>query len=259
MVAVAIAGAGVLGAGASMVSGNKAAKAAQKGADAAAANERYFYDTSRADFAPYREVGTAALTKLADMFGVPRAIDTPANDTSAAPALPGLAAYRMGSGISGAMGGYGLPSVSSAVPAARSMTPGYDGFQASPGYQFRLGEGVKAAERSAAARGLLGSGATMKAIQRYGEGLAASEYEAYANRLAALAGVGQTATAQTTAAGASAANGISQSAIAAGNARASSYANTGNAINSGITGIAAAYLGSRTPKLGYNFGGFNNG
>ena len=42
----------------------------------------------------------------------------------------------------------------------------------------------------------------MKAIQRYGEGFMSSEYENYANRLAAMAGIGQSATGSTAAAGA---------------------------------------------------------
>jgi hypothetical protein len=50
-------------------------------------------------------------------------------------------------------------------------------FQADPGYQFRMSEGMKALERSAAARGLLQSGGTLKGIQQYGQNLASSEYE----------------------------------------------------------------------------------
>ena len=50
-------------------------------------------------------------------------------------------------------------------------------FQADPGYNFRMAEGIKALERSAAARGLLQSGGTLKGIQQYGQNLASSEYE----------------------------------------------------------------------------------
>lgn len=54
---------------------------------------------------------------------------------------------------------------------------GMQQFQADPGYQFRLSEGMKALERSAAARGLLQSGTTLKGIQRFGQDLASAEYE----------------------------------------------------------------------------------
>ena len=121
----------------------------------------------------------------------------------------------------------------------------YGGFTATPGYQWRLDQGVQAVERSAAARGLLRSGAAAKAIQRYGEGLASSEYGAYADRLAQLAGIGQASAAQTSASGMAATSGIAQALGAAGNARASSYANTGSAINQGVNNVLTAYLMQR--------------
>jgi hypothetical protein len=250
-------GAALIGGASQVISGNKAAKAQKKAAQISAENERYFYDTTRADQAPYREVGQGALYKLADMYGVSRPLSTP-QAAASPPAVP------TGGGFGGIVGGFrGLsqragvqaaPANETATPVA--MTPGYDGFQASPGYEFRLSEGIKAAERSAAARGLLGSGGTLKAIQRYGEGLASSEYENYSNRLAALAGIGQTATNATSAAGQSAAQGISNATINAGNARASAYANTGSAINSGINNALSGYL--YTQGGGFGGGTFND-
>jgi hypothetical protein len=82
-----------------------------------------------------------------------------------------------------------------------------DDFQKDPGYQFRMEEGQKALERSAAARGGLGSGRMMKDLSRFGQGLASQEYQnAYSrfnqdqanryNRIANLAGVGQAAAGQ---------------------------------------------------------------
>lgn len=62
--------------------------------------------------------------------------------------------------------------------------------QMDPGYGFRLSEGMKALERSAAARAGLQSGAALKAGQRYGQDLASQEYGAAYNRLANLANVG---------------------------------------------------------------------
>lgn len=67
-------------------------------------------------------------------------------------------------------------------------------FEADPGYGFRLSEGLKALERSAAARGGLLSGGTGKALQRYGQGLASQEYQNAFQRFqadrAARAGLG---------------------------------------------------------------------
>ena len=63
-------------------------------------------------------------------------------------------------------------------PAAAAYTPfGMAQFQADPGYQFRMSEGLKALERSAAARGLLQSGGTLKDITRFGQDVASQEYQ----------------------------------------------------------------------------------
>ena len=62
--------------------------------------------------------------------------------------------------------------------AAPTYTPfGMEQFQADPGYNFRMAEGVKALERSAAARGLLSSGNTLKGITGYGQDIASQEYQ----------------------------------------------------------------------------------
>jgi hypothetical protein len=61
---------------------------------------------------------------------------------------------------------------------ASQYTPfGMDQFQADPGYQFRMSEGMKALERSAAARGILQSGGTLKDITRFGQDAASQEYQ----------------------------------------------------------------------------------
>lgn len=68
-------------------------------------------------------------------------------------------------------------------------------YEADPGYAFRLSEGLKALERSAAARGGLLSGGTGKALQRYGQDLASQEYgnafERFQRERAARMGLGQ--------------------------------------------------------------------
>lgn len=55
-------------------------------------------------------------------------------------------------------------------------------FRASPGYGFRLDQGLKAIEQSALARGGMLSGNTLKEMQRYGQGLASDEYNNAFNR-----------------------------------------------------------------------------
>lgn len=57
-----------------------------------------------------------------------------------------------------------------------------DDFQQDPGYGFRFQEGLKALERSAAAKGGLLGGAQMKANQRFGSDYASNEFQNAFNR-----------------------------------------------------------------------------
>jgi len=205
--AVAIAGAAVVGAGASIIAGNKAAKATRNAAAQSVAEQQREYDQTRSDNQPYMQTGYGALGKLASMYGV-----TPT-------------------------GANGSPITTGGVGYVND-----GGYSASPGFKFQLDQGTQAAERSAAARGILQSGGTQKAIARYATGLAANDYDQYASRLAQLAGVGQSSVNAVSAAGQNAANNNSNSYMAAGNAQASSYANTGAAISNGAQNLASLYL-----------------
>jgi hypothetical protein len=147
-----------------------------------------------------------------------------------------------------------------AQPAAFKFGAG--DYQADPGYAFRLAEGQKALDRQAAARGGLMSGGALKAAARYGQDMGSQEFgNAYSraidaynadvarsntgyNRLAGLAGVGQTANTQIGTAGQNYATNagnlmINQgdiqgnAMIAAERARQSAYGNIGKAFGSG--------------------------
>jgi hypothetical protein len=68
-------------------------------------------------------------------------------------------------------------------------------FQSSPGYAFQLEQGLRGVDASAAAKGMLRSGATLKAEQTFGQGLAAQDFGNYYNRLMDLSKVGENAAA----------------------------------------------------------------
>lgn len=104
----------------------------------------------------------------------------------------------------------------------------YSSFKESPDYQFTLDQGFKGLDRSAAARGGLYSGGHSADLVNYGQGAASQQYGNYYNRLASLAGVGQTAANSLGGFGQNAANQIGYNAIQGGNNRASSYQAQGN-------------------------------
>jgi len=126
------------------------------------------------------------------------------------------------------------PYQEAGVNALAKMQKGVVSDYMDPSYQFRLGEGMKALERNAAARGGLISGGALKAAQRYGQDYASQEFGNAYNRLAAMAGIGQTATgAMSNAAGNFGVN-AGQNYMGAANARASGYVGGANALTGGL-------------------------
>lgn len=64
---------------------------------------------------------------------------------------------------------------------AEKFDPSQINLQSDPGYQFRMDEGIKALDNSAAARGRLLSGAQQKGVNAYAQNVASQEYgNAYA-------------------------------------------------------------------------------
>lgn len=142
----AIAGAGALGS--AVISSSAAKSAARTQAEAAAraaALQKEMFDKQIALQEPFRQAGLTGQNRLLDLLGL-------SSNTGAA--------------------GYG----SAATPFSQTN------WMQSPGYAFRLGEGMKAIENSAAARGLLKSGGTLAGMQDYAQGLASEEYQNAFNR-----------------------------------------------------------------------------
>ena len=239
MVGVVV-GSAVIGGAASIYSGNKAAGAAEDASKRSDATQRYMYDQSRKDYAPYRDIGVSALDKLGALYGIQR---TPEAEPSPQVNFQGMQGLSGGGSFFGQVGDVfrqvnngnaantgggantGNPAQSSYVPAD------FSDFYNSPDYQFAYDEGMRATNQSLARQGLSGSGAAMKKLTRFGQGLASQQLGSYKNSLAALAGVGQSATGQLSQLGANTANNISASQLRAGDARGSAYLNTGSAIS----------------------------
>jgi hypothetical protein len=145
----------------------------------------------------------------------------------------------------------GLPGGTAGAAEYGSLTQpfGMDKFQADPGYGFRMSEGIKALESSAAARGGLLSGSTLTSVNRFGQDLASQEYQNAFNRyqiernarlnpLQSLMGAGQTATNQMTSAMGQTGQGIAQSYGNLGQTRASAYVGGTQAAMQGLQGIS---------------------
>src|SRR5262252_2547198 len=110
-------------------------------------------------------------------------------------------------------------------------------FQTSPGYQWSLGQGLRAVDAGAAARGMLRSGAALKAEQTFGTGLADQEFNQYYNRLMGLSGQGLTAGNNLLSAEEGNAQSQANVALGAGNAQSSIYGNAAGGLAGDINNL----------------------
>jgi hypothetical protein len=128
-------------------------------------------------------------------------------------------------------------------------------FQQDPGYAFRMQQGQQALERSAAARGGLNSGATMMALQDYGQQMGSQEYQNAFNRfnvnrdyntqrLSGLAGIGQNAVSNTVNAGQNYAGQVANNQLGVGNAVAGNVIGNQNRL-AGLLGQGIGFAASR--------------
>jgi hypothetical protein len=140
-------------------------------------------------------------------------------------------------------GGRALTKLEGAV----DYTPfGMDQFKADPGYAFRLSEGQKALDASAAARGGLISGNALRAATAYGQNMGSQEYTNAFNRyqqeraaklqpLQSLAGVGQTTATNLGSAGAANAGAVGNYLTGGAAASAAGTVGSANAFNQGVS------------------------
>ena len=125
--------------------------------------------------------------------------------------------------------------------AAANPTGGteYQGFQATPGYQFQMDQGTAAVNALAGARGGLNSGRTMQDLQTFGQGLANQEYNNYLNRLTGMSGSGQAAAGAQANAATNAASGVSNALSGIGNAQAAGAIGQANAWTGALNNLTA--------------------
>lgn len=139
-----------------------------------------------------------------------------------------------------------LGQLTSGLGPGGQFSRGFTFTQDDPGYQFRLSQGRDALESSAAARGLNLSGATLKALVDYGQQAGSQEYGASYNRwnndvtnrfnrLASVAGIGQTATRDVSQAAGNFGNSLAELSLQGANARAAGQVGTANAITGGLS------------------------
>ena len=239
-------GAGVAVGGAILgqMGASKAAKAQDKQSKRAIKEQRRQFDLTRADNKPWMDRGNEA---------------------------GGALQQRMGLGADNGSGNYG--------ELMHSFNN--NDFVKDPGYQFRMDEGAKGVEHSAAARGGLLSGAQAKAMERYSQGFASNEFgDAYNrfnndqgnryNRLSGISQQGQAGAEYLGNAGQRSADAISGIQMQRGQNKAEATMGKYNALSQGLGGAYGSYTGgldrdaynartkameASTPQFGQQYGG----
>lgn len=214
MVGAAVAGASVVGSVVSSQGAKSAAKTQANAANNATALQANMFNTTQANLAPYMHTGEEANTAL-----------------------------EAGTDLKGDY----LNS-----PLLKPITMDEATLRATPGYQFNKTQGLKAAQNSAAARGLGTSGAALKGAETYATGLADSTYQNQFNnavtnqtnqfnRLYSLQNTGQNAAAGLGGIAQQTGANIGNNIIGAANAQGAASIAGSNAIGQGIQGAANAY------------------
>ena len=202
----AILGSSIIGA----VSSGSAADTQAQAQMQSAQVQKDIYEEQKALQEPYRQAGLEGQNRLMAYLGL--------GDTSAT--------------------GYGQW----AAPSLTAQT--FNQYQ-DPGYAFRMSEGLKALDQTAASRGGVLSGNALRAATLYGQGLASEEYQNAFNRyqtsraaalspLQQLQGIGQAAASNQAASAGQYGTGVASALTGAANAQAAGTMGTANAISSGL-------------------------
>jgi hypothetical protein len=286
----------VMGIGGALVGGllqsksaSKAAKAQTQAADRQIQYQEETRDQVRGDLAPWREGGQLAQGALMNMLGLGSAPmiggAAPQVETYEIPgAYTPSGGYTGGGGrdddrpnsmFGGPGGSYGAPTTGYRVNgqnfgtmdeaqayanANRTGGTEWGGWQTDPGYEFRLGEGQRAIEASAAARGGLNSGATMRDLQKYGQDYGSAEFGNVWNRLAGVSGAGMGAAQMSGNASMQTAGNVGNALGAIGNAQAAGAIGQGNAWGNALGNIYGIqnYQKQMGSQTGGNTGGDGN-
>lgn len=253
--AAAIGAVGAIGGG--IIASNGAKSAANKSAEAAdkaSAVQQQIYNQNAATLKPYINAGMPATNAINALLGI--------GGGSPAPAA-GQAVRATQATVNPNANTYGEPILSrpstwltamnrtatTTQPTAQEQyQTAFDNYKNSTGYQFRLNQGLNAVNSGYAGAGTLKSGAAMKAINDYGQGMASQEFGNYLNALGNQQALGFSAASAQAGVGQNYANNIGNIAMQNGanqaNAALASSQNWANALGS-VGSIAAYTLGQR--------------
>lgn len=296
-----------IGIGASLIgglSGSKAAKGAASSQSASAQQAieeiRKIGDRTRSDTYEYRNLGGSSVRKLSDLLGFDTETSGYADAsgkvkglTDKLEAMDAAGGYGFGGGKKGAYKYWAeRAKIQNQLNAAQSELGSMQRYQDktddtgsllrsfsqkdldkdvvyNTGLQFGLDEGNKAIERNATRFGNLDSGATLKALARYGNdygnqragdayGRFMGDKQFTLNSLLGSTGIGQNAVSLDANTGSQMAQAIGNAQMAQGNANAAGQIGSANAWSGALGGIANT-IGGGSRGSSFNFGSIFGG
>ena len=217
MVAGAVIGSAVLGAGASIFGSSQASNAQQSASSNATNAQLGMFNVVRNALAPYINAGNSATGQLQSLTGT---------NTGGNP----LTSYL-----------------------TKPFNPTMADLENTPGYKFTLDQGLKAVNSQLGSEGWARSGPGIKAGANYAENLASTTYQnQFNNNLAQQQQIynmlynqsnqGENAAAGMGNAAISTGNSVASNLIGSGNAQAANWLNVGNSIGSAANGGLSGYL-----------------
>lgn len=284
-----IAGAGAIGAAAigSKAQKKAANQAAQAQTDATAQNnalQKEIYGKNAQTLAPYINSGYGATSAINALLGLggPANNNLPNSTVNGTPIYSGTAGnvndgwvgYNPvkgpGYGQEMILGGSGQVLAngtgSPATPTTQAANPqqqyedAFANYRNSTGYQFRVNEGQDAINSGYAAGGTLRSGAALKSLENYRQGVASSEFNNYLNSLFNVSNLGLSAAGAQAGVSTNYANtvgannnasaaALGNAALLRGQANANLYGTVGNALGNLGGSIFASSFGGVSPSL----------
>jgi hypothetical protein len=285
--AAALVGSAVIGVGGSILAGKSQKKAAnqasQTAADTAASNNATalnIYNQNKQLLSPYAERGNVAGNAINSLLGLGSGQQQGGQQQGFNQGFPSQQPPRF-RGLTGlnyqdyAGNDYytqnlfnGSDQVQPYQQTAQQANPQQDynqafqNYQNSTGYQFRLGEGVRALDSAAAAGGVRNSGAAQKALAQYGQNIGSQEFGNYLGQLANQQGVGLAGASATAGVGNNYVNNVSANNNSAGTAaanaallRGQTSANTYGQVGNALGNFASSFGGFGGSSGGSSGGG----
>jgi len=230
------------------------------GVDSANALEREMYYKGREDVAPWRDAGVGGLNYLQNYLGI--------GDRTQAPGMPQPEDFADRAQYENALAEYNVRNQQYQDQYGSYADLSASAYEQSPYYNFLQEEGTNALANIASAGGRTRSGAQDKALMRFGQNLASTDYNNWlGNKMQMLApyqsmaGMGQTTAGQMGQNSMGLGTSLANNAMYAGGAQAQNAINQGNIWGNALTGlgnIGMTYAMNSRQQPSYTAGDYSN-